>query len=251
MPAGLYSSLMLMLHRARLIALLLVLVGCGGCASTRRTVEISPAPTAQAAGMIDIQSLVPDIRLDMRYVGSDNFVGARITGYDAPRCYLLHAPAEALQRVELALRAQSLRLQIFDCYRPVRAVRHFVAWARDLDDQRTKPFYYPNLAKTELLGEYIAPTSGHSRGSTLDLTLMECDASGAHCTPLDMGTSFDFFDPLANTDAPQITPAQQANRQRLREALQREGFSNYPLEWWHYTFQPEPATPLAYDFPIR
>jgi zinc D-Ala-D-Ala dipeptidase len=242
---------MSLLHRFWLIAFLLTLVAGGGCAPARRAVEISPAPTARAAGMIDIRSVVPDIRLDMRYAGSDNFVGARVTGYDAPKCYLLRAPAEALQRVELALRAQHSRLQIFDCYRPVRAVRHFVAWARDLDDQRTKPFYYPNLAKTQLLGEYIAATSGHSRGATLDLTLLECDASGARCTPLDMGTPFDFFDPLANTSAPQISPTQQANRERLREAMQREGFRNYPLEWWHYTFQPEPAPPLAYDFPIR
>ena len=199
--------------------------------------------------MISIQALVPDIRLDMRYAGSANFVGTPITGYAAPRCYLLRPAAQALQRVELALRKQDLRLQIFDCYRPVRAVQHFVAWAGDASDQRTKASYYPNLAKSQLLGDYIAPTSGHSRGATLDLTLLQC--AGNECTALDMGTDFDFFDTRAHTDAPGITPAQRQNRQRLRAAMEREGFQNYAMEWWHYTLKPEPAPDQAYDFPVQ
>jgi D-alanyl-D-alanine dipeptidase len=220
-----------------------------GCTTTAPAPRIASAQTAEAAGMVDIQSLVPDMALEIHYAGSGNFVGEPIDGYDAPRCYLLRPAAHALQRVEQALREEGLRLKIFDCYRPARAVRHFVAWAGDLRDQSTKPKYYPNIDKHALLGDYISPTSGHSRGATLDLTLMRCD--GDHCAPLDMGTEFDFFDVSAHTDWPGAGASQRQNRQRLRDAMLREGFQNYPLEWWHYTLKPEPAPDTAYDFPVR
>lgn len=213
--------------------------------------KTSPAKTADAAGMVDIRSLVPDFATDMRYAGTENFVGARVEGYEAPRCYLLRPVAEALQRVELALRKQHMRLKVFDCYRPTRAVQHFMRWGGDLKDQHTKAKYYPNLDKSVLLGDYIAPISGHSRGATLDLTLTKCDARGKQCEPLDMGTEFDFFDLRAHTEAPDVTPEQHKNRLLLRSAMQREGFENYPMEWWHYTLKPEPTPDLAYDFPIR
>jgi D-alanyl-D-alanine dipeptidase len=212
--------------------------------------RISDAQTAEAAGMMSIQSLVPDMRLEMRYASDENFVGERVRGYEAAHCYLLKPVAEALQRVELSMRKQSMRLKIFDCYRPVRAVRNFVEWAGDLNDQKTKSRYYPNLNKSELLGDYIAPISGHSRGATVDLTLMRCDVDD-QCANLDMGTDFDFFDVLAHTDSPDITPKQRENRQRLRAAMEKEGFQNYPMEWWHYTFQPEPSKDVAYDFPVK
>jgi len=198
-----------------------------------------------------MQALVPDIRLDIRYAGRDNFVGRPITGYEAPKCYLLRPVAEALRRVELALRPQGLRVQMFDCYRPVRAVQDFVAWAADLQDQRTKAEFYPNLPKTALVPGYISDRSGHSRGATVDLTLMRCDAGGERCMPLDMGTPFDFFDPLAHTDAPAATPLQRDNRHLLRTAMEQAGFENYAQEWWHYTLQPEPSPTMAFDFPVR
>lgn len=220
-----------------------------GCATTTPVPRIFDAKDAKAAGMVDIRSLVPDMALEIRYAGSDNFIGGRVDGYDAPRCYLLERAALALQRVEQALRREGLRLKIFDCYRPARAVRHFVAWAADSRDQSTKPQYYPNIDKPLLLHGYISPTSGHSRGATVDLTLMQCDSGG--CVPLDMGTGFDFFDVSANTDWPGASAAQRDNRQRLRAAMAREGFQNYPLEWWHYTLKPEPSPDTAYDFPVR
>ncbi|MGH8084864.1 MAG: serine hydrolase [Lysobacter sp.] len=198
--------------------------------------------------MVDIRSLVPDIAQDIRYAGRDNFVGVPIDGYDAPRCYLLEPVAGALRKVEQDLREQDLRLKIFDCYRPTRAVAHFVRWANDVDDRRTKTDYYPGTAKRDLLGTYIAPVSGHSRGATVDLTLLQC--KGGRCEPLDMGTGFDFFGPRANTESPLATPAQRANRERLRAAMGRHGFVNYPLEWWHYTLQPEPMPTLMYDVPV-
>lgn len=213
--------------------------------------QVSGATTPDAAGLVDIRTLVPDIDLDIRYAGSDNFIGAPVDGYEAPRCYLLAPAAQALQQAESALRRENLRLRLFDCYRPARAVRHFVAWAEDLDDQSTKARHYPDLDKRELLGAYISPTSGHSRGATVDLTLMQCEADGSACRPLDMGTPFDFFDPSANTDSPRATPAQHANRDRLRQAMQRAGFRNYPMEWWHFTLDPEPAPKTFFDVPLK
>ncbi len=212
--------------------------------------RVSPAADAQAAGMADVATLAPGIRVDMRYAGSDNFTGAPVPGYEAPHCYLLRPVAEALARVQANLAARGQSLVVYDCYRPVRSVAHFVAWARDLDDQRTKARYYPRLDKSKLLDGYIAETSGHSRGATVDLGLLQCPAPN-RCAPLDMGTGFDLFDPRANTDSPEISARQRANRQQLLRAMQAEGFANYPLEWWHYTFRPEPTPHAAYDFPVR
>jgi len=222
----------------------------GNCDST----GVSSARTPAEADLVDITTLVPDIALDIRYAGNDNFVGVPIDGYNAPKCYLRTAAAQALQRIEETLRKDNLRLNLFDCYRPARAVQHFVRWAGDLADQRTKPRYYPNLDKRTLLGDYIAPVSGHSRGATVDLTLLECTA-GDRCEPLDMGTDFDFFDLRANTDAPGITAQQHANRMRLQAAMSAQGFRNYPFEWWHYTlapeYAPEPGAPVIHDVPVE
>ena len=213
--------------------------------------QLSPAKTAVQAGLVDIRSLVPDVAEDIKYAGSDNFVGRPVHGYLAPTCLLLRPAAEALARVERELRAQHYRLKLWDCYRPARAVADFVHWAHDLGDQHTKPQHYPNLDKSQLLGDYIAPVSGHSRGATVDLTMERCTADGTHCTPLDMGTGFDWFGVRAHTDAPGISAAQLANRHRLRAAMEREGFQNYPLEWWHYTLTPEPTPHTLYDVPVQ
>ena len=211
---------------------------------------LSSATTMAEAGMVDIRTLVPGIAQDIRYFGSDNFVGARVDGYEAPRCYLKREAAEALAKVEAALREQHQRLRIFDCYRPARAVAHFVRWLDDPADLKTKAAHYPDLDKVQLVGEYISPMSGHSRGATVDLTLLQCDRSGAACTPLDMGTEFDFFGTRANTDSPDVDAEQRGNRLRLRDAMQAAGFRNYPMEWWHYTFQPEPTPRTYYDVPV-
>lgn len=211
--------------------------------------RISAAADAQSADMVEIRSLVADMSLEIRYAGSDNFVGRPVDGYESAGCYLHRGVAAALARVERSLRPQGLRLHIFDCYRPVRGVQDFVRWAGDLSDQKTKPRYYPALDKSVLLGDYISPTSGHSRGATLDLTLYEL--RDGEYRALDMGTGFDYFDELAHTDSPNASAAQRANRERLRAAMRREGFENYPLEWWHYTFKPEPTPDTAFDFPVK
>ncbi|MGN7918499.1 M15 family metallopeptidase [Lysobacter antibioticus] len=210
---------------------------------------LSSATDAAAAGMVEIRSLVPDISLDIRYAGADNFVGRPVKGYEAAGCYLHEPVAQALARVERSLRPQGLMLRIYDCYRPVRAVQDFVAWAGDLDDQRSKPQYYPNLDKRVLLGDYISPTSGHSRGATVDLSLLELRED--RFEPMDMGTPFDFFDETAHTASPSVSVQQRSNRELLRSAMRREGFENYPLEWWHYTYKPEPTPQTAFDFPVR
>jgi len=236
---------------ARRVALGLTLCALVAFAHADGTPARSPATTAQQAGLVDIRQLVPDIAEDIKYAGSDNFVGAPVDGYLAPKCLLLKPAAEALARVERDLRAQHQRLKLFDCYRPARAVAHFVRWAGDLSDQRTKPEHYPKLDKSALLGDYIAPVSGHSRGATVDLILMQCDAADTHCTPLAMGTDFDYFGTLANTDSPEASAAQHAHREVLKRAMEREGFRNYAMEWWHYTLNPEPTPDTIYDVPVQ
>lgn len=236
-------------HRARVLLAALSVAACSTTVPAPAPV-VSDATTFAQAGLVDIRSLLPDIAEDIRYAGADNFVGVRIDGYLAPRCFLRESSAQALQRVETALREEGFRLQLFDCYRPARAVRHFVRWAGDLQDQRTKARHYPNLDKQSLLGEYIAPLSGHSRGATVDLTLLDCRAGDGHCQALDMGTDFDFFDPRANTGSPAITPGQRDNRQRLLEAMESQGFRNYPQEWWHFSLASEPSQAI-YDIPVE
>jgi D-alanyl-D-alanine dipeptidase len=243
---------------ARFAGLLFAAVMCGACTASApvrpprtvaASVQVSTATDAAAAGMVDVLTHAPTLRVDMRYAGSDNFVGTPVRGYEAPRCYLLTPVAQALARVQAALRAQGMSLVVYDCYRPVRAVRHFVAWAHDAADQRTKAAYYPRLDKARLLGDYIAESSGHSRGATVDVGLLRCRAET--CEPLDMGTGFDVFDPRANTDSAEVTAAQRANRQHLLQAMRAQGFENYALEWWHYTLRPEPVPRIAHDFPVR
>jgi len=199
--------------------------------------------------LVDVQSRLPDLALDMRYAGSNNFVGQPIDGYLAPRCLLLPEVAAALVAVEQALRAEGLRLVIYDCYRPRRAVAHFMRWARDLADQSTKAAFYPRLDKAALVPEYIAEHSGHSRGDTVDVGLLRCAVDA--CEALDMGTAFDLFDLRANTESPEITDAQRAHRQRLLAAMAAMGFVNYPLEWWHYSRRDPDAPAVSFDVPIE
>lgn len=236
-----------MMPRSFVLPMLLAACLASACAPMQARDVVNPLPlAAQRAGLVDVRSHVPDARLDIRYATTHNFVGARVDGYNAPHCWLHQPAAEALAKVAADLRNQQLRLHIFDCYRPARSVAHFMRWARDLDDQRTKPEFYPRLEKNTLVPGYIAERSGHSRGATIDLTLSRCDASG-RCQPLDMGTPFDMFDLRANTDNPEVTAAQRVNRDLLRTAMHRHGFANYPMEWWHFTFKPEPTPNTFFD----
>ena len=145
---------------------------------------------------------------------------------------------------------ERLRLKIFDCYRPQRAVDHFLRWAADAGDTKTKAAYYPNEIKSELIGPYIAARSGHSRPAAIDLTLVEKDGNG-DWVELDMGTPFDYFDARSNTDDPRITPEQQRNRYRLRTLMIDAGFKPYDLEWWHFSVADEPYPTTYFDFPVE
>jgi len=197
---------------------------------------------------VDVTELVPDAVLDVRYAGSQNFVGGPVDGYGAARCLLTRPAAEALAKVAKDAAAQGLRLKLFDCYRPARAVAHFARWAADLSDTRTKATYYPDLDKGQLFAlGYIAERSGHSRGSTLDLTLVEA-VNGAE---LDMGTPFDLFSTRSWPGSDAVTLAQKANRQRLAKLMTRHGFKPFDQEWWHFTLAGEPFPDTYFDFPIE
>ncbi len=231
--------------RRCLVGVLILLLAAPAAAQ----VQVATADDAASAGMVDVRSLAPGIRTEMRYAGADNFTGAPVPGYEASRCLLLRPAAEALAEVQARLEGQGLSLLVYDCYRPVRSVQAFMRWVAAADDPALKARWYPRVDKAALVPGYIADSSGHSRGATVDLTLARCVDAGP-CRALDMGTPFDLFDPAAHTDAP-VAPAQRANRDRLRAAMQAAGFANYSGEWWHYTLDPEPAPGTAYDFPVR
>lgn len=204
--------------------------------------------------LVDVTELEPSIRTDIRYAGSENFVGAPVDGYEAPKCLLARPAAEALASVQRSLADEDLGLLVYDCYRPQRAVDHFVRWAQDTADLRTKAAHYPNVDKSRLFEEgYIAERSGHSRAGTVDLTLVRTTSADGRAArePLDMGTPYDFFDPRSHTESSEITEEQLANRLRLRDAMEAGGFRNYEAEWWHYTLRDEPWPDRYFDIPVR
>jgi len=209
------------------------------------------AAAPRSPRFVSLADVAPTVSLDIRYAGPDNFVGAPIEGYERPVCLLSEPAARALALVQRDLEEEGLGLRVFDCYRPRRAVAHFVRWARDLGDQRTKAAYYPRVEKAQLFADgYIAERSGHSRGSTVDLGLAARQRDGS-LAEVDMGTPFDLFDPRSHTESEEVPPAARANRLRLRAALARRGFRNLPVEWWHYTLEGEPYPDLDFDVPVR
>ncbi len=219
-----------------------------GCQSGPQVSASDPA--LRPAAIVDVTDVVSDLELDIRYAGADNFVGGVVDGYIAPKC-LVHA--EVAAKLKVAQRnamAQGLKLKIFDCYRPQRAVDHFVRWAADTHDKRTKAAYYPNEEKAELIGPYIAARSGHSRAAAIDLTLVSKDRNGVW-VELDMGTPFDFFDARSNTADPRITSEQRRNRYRLRQIMIDAGFQPYDLEWWHFSLADEPYPETYFDFAVE
>ncbi|MEU6813941.1 M15 family metallopeptidase [Streptomyces sp. NPDC046860] len=220
---------------------------------------------------VALSTVDPTIIQEMRYFTPHNFVGERVDGYRQPLCILTRPAAEALHRAQRRLLGQGYSLKVYDCYRPQRAVDHFVRWAEDLDDEAMKAEFYPKVDKTRLFADgYIAEKSGHSRGSTMDLTivrlparptrpyvpgqpLVPCYAPKAQRFPdnsVDMGTGFDCFDPLAHTLDPRVQGRQHANRLLLKSTLENLGFVNLAEEWWHYTYKPEPYPDTYFDFPV-
>jgi zinc D-Ala-D-Ala dipeptidase len=216
----------------------------------------APVPPAWSQGMpanfVDAATVVDGLVVEMRYFGDHNFVGERIDGYERPRCLLTQEAAAALAAVERDLRPRGLGLKVFDCYRPVRAVAHFMRWARDVSDIRHKAEFYPDVDKRDLFRDgYIADRSGHSRGSTVDLTLVHLADDGREAAELDMGTPFDLFSARSSPSSTRVGDQARTNRVLLAQAMRRRGFRPYDKEWWHFTLAAEPLPHRYFDFPVR
>ena len=199
------------------------------------------------AAFVDAATVVPGLIVEMRYAGAHNFVGRPIDGYEAPRCLLTKPAANALAGVAKDVAVYGLVIKVFDCYRPTRAVANFVRWARDLNDTAGKAEFYPDVDKRTLFRDgYIASRSGHSRGSTIDLTLAYADGR-----ELDMGTPFDFFSTKSSLFSGGLGQAAEANRGELAFAMRHNGFRPYEREWWHFTLRGEPFPETYFDFPVK
>ena len=202
------------------------------------------------AGFVYIDDAIPDIRLDIRYYTEGNFMGRRVEGYEGPVGILSEQTAAALKRVEAELNAFGLGLKIFDAYRPQRAVDDFVRWAQDPGDRKMKSRYYPTVEKESLLPEgYIAERSGHSRGSTVDLTIVALGSEGTK--ELDMGSGWDYFGPESWPRSNAVTPVQRAHRMLLQVLMVKQGFKPLAQEWWHFTLEDEPYPDSYFNFPVR
>ena len=199
-------------------------------------------------GFVLITDVVPDAILEIRYYSTFNFVGERINAYEAPVAYLTQEAADALKHVSDDLMELGYRIKIYDAYRPQTAVDHFKAWAEDLDATEMKPYFYPEVDKSELFEKgYIAAKSGHSRGSTVDLTIVDMMTG----REVDMGGGFDYFGELSHPDYTETLTQEQINhRMILQKAMMDHGFKPLPEEWWHFTLENEPYPDTYFDFPV-
>lgn len=246
------------MKNVRLGILAVILSVCGatllsGCASSK---HLTPDTR-----FVMLAEAVPDAILEIRYYSTYNFVGARVDGYEQPTAMLTKEAAEALRAVSDDVMSQGYRLKIYDAYRPQKAVDHFVRWAADLGDTKMKTYFYPDLDKSVLFEqEYIMEKSGHTRGSTVDLTLFDMRAE----KELDMGGTFDWFGSESHPDFcgnPEtgeytgenghLTAEQFENRMILRRAMMAHGFKPYDCEWWHFTLKNEPYPDTYFAFPVR
>lgn len=202
-----------------------------------------------SSGFVVLSDVVPDIIQEIRYYSTYNFVGDRIKGYEEPCALMTKEAAIALKEVADDLRKQGYLLKVYDAYRPQMAVDNFVAWAENVNDTRMKKYFYPELDKSVLFPQgYIAEHSGHSRGSTIDLTLFDM-ATGKE---VDMGGTFDYFGERSHPDFKgDLTRKQIANRKILRDAMLRHGFKPLEEEWWHFTLKNEPYPNTYFTFPVR
>jgi D-alanyl-D-alanine dipeptidase len=230
---------------------------------------LAAVPASEAKGLppgfVYLRNVAPSIIQDMRYATPGNFTGKPVPGYQVPECILQRGAAEALKRAQDKAQALGYSLKVYDCYRPVSAVSAFMSWAAAPADGNTRRFL-PHLRKSQLVPDYIASQSGHSRGASIDVTIVPSQLAPAvgsargDCTSppvdrepdnsLDMGTAFDCFDPKANTASPLASPEQRKNRELLKSILERAGFQNYAREWWHYTYK-SARDKRRYDFPIE
>lgn len=206
----------------------------------------STAPD-DSSGFVNLSEVVPDIIMEVRYHSTYNFVGERIDGYEVPCVLMTREAAVALKAVSDDLKAKGYRLKVYDAYRPQMAVDHFMRWAEN-NDTSMKKYFYPKIAKDRIIPEgYVARKSGHSRGSTIDLTLFDMKTG----KEVDMGGTFDYFGELSHPDYKKITKAQYKNRMILRDAMIKRGFKPLEEEWWHFTLKDEPYPDTYFTFPVR
>ena len=197
---------------------------------------------------VSIGHVIPDVLLDIRYHTSFNFIGERIDGYEEPAALMTREAARALAAAAGEAAEHGCRLKVFDAYRPQKAVDHFVRWADDPGDVRMKRYFYPDLEKRDVIPQgYIAEHSGHTRGSTVDLTLFDM----ASQQDVDMGGTFDFLGEKSHPDYPGVTPAQHENRMLLQRIMMNHGFRPIAEEWWHFTLENEPWPDTYFTFPVR
>ena len=207
----------------------------------RRSVTMDPS------GFVLLSDFVPGAIQEIRYYSTYNFIGDRIDGYEEPVALLTREAARALKTVAGEMNAQGYRLKIFDAYRPACAVRHFVLWGIEDLDLRMKPYFYPDLEKQVLFQQgYIAKQSSHSRGSAVDLTLLDMRTG----KELDMGSPFDLFSEKSHPDSRLVTDEQYENRMFLQKAMMRSGFQPIGCEWWHFSLRDEPYPDVYFEFPV-
>lgn len=201
-----------------------------------------------SSDFVNIADVASDVIYEIRYYSSYNFIGDRIDGYEAPVALLTLEAARALKRASDDFLREGFRIKIYDAFRPQRAVDHFVRWARDLSDQRMKDIFYPNVDKDKLFAlGFIAEHSGHSRGSTVDITLFDMTKG----RDADMGGYFDLFGEASKSDYDKVTRTQRHNRMLLKDIMTNNGFTPYSEEWWHFTLQDEPFPDTYFDFPVQ
>lgn len=197
-------------------------------------------------GFAEISSVIDDAAFDIRYYSPNNFTGNKIDGYNAPRAYMTKEALASLVKAAEDLRKQGYRLLIWDSYRPQKAVDNFVRWINDPVDMGDKSFY-PALQKNDLLsGNYVAAKSGHTRGSTVDLTIIKKDGGF-----VDMGGTFDLFSEVSHPDYRNLTDEQKNNRKILRDAMVNAGFNPIDSEWWHFTLKDEPYPDTYFNFDVE
>ncbi|SOD64067.1 D-alanyl-D-alanine dipeptidase [Streptomyces zhaozhouensis] len=234
----------------RLLRVVTAVLAVGALAALAGVLAPARAPERSdraPAGFVALRDVAPGIEQDIRYAGDRNFVGEPIDGYEEAECLLAEETARALERVRRDLaREDGSGLRVFDCYRPQRAVDHFLRWADDPSATERRAEFYPRVPKERLFDEgYLAEHSGHSRGGTVDLTLL--DPEGRE---VDMGTGFDFFDPASHPGSPEPDEGPRRARERLREAMAAHGFSPIDTEWWHFSHDGEPYADRRFDFPV-
>lgn len=250
------------------LLLLIGLISLGKFTMANNNIKIEKS---RPQDFVDVKQFIPEIQADIRYYSTHNFVGRRISGYEQPVCLLTKPAAMALKVAESQILSMGLTFKVYDCYRPQTAVNDFANWATQIKDTMMRTEFYPTVDKKNLFSDgYVAYQSGHSRGSTMDLTIVPLGSvippykpnlAQVSCTApkqkrfrdnsLDFGTGFDCFSPVSHPDYQQLSPQMKANRLLLQTVMKQAGFKPLDTEWWHFTLVNEPYPNTYFDFPVK